>query len=101
MLEHFQHQILDELEGAKHYIQMAMESRASHPAWAKMFVDMSSAELGHASNLYKMFNEEVEGLRKVYTNGLPDYIQNIVSDVTKNYTECYAKVKYMHDAYNK
>lgn len=100
MLEYFRDQIMDELDGAKNYIRLAMQSKGSHPAWAKMFVEMSSAELGHATNLYKMFNEEVDGLNKAYTV-MPDEIATIVSDVTKHYAKCYAEVKYMHEAYNK
>lgn len=100
MLEYFHEQIKDELEGAKRYIQMAMESKASHPAWAKMFVDMSAAELNHASNLYKMFSEEADNLKRAYKE-MPEWLDNIIHDTNVHYSECYAKVKYMHDAYNK
>lgn len=100
MLEYFCNQIKDELRGAKRYIQMAMESKGSHPAWSKMFVEMSSMELGHASNLYKMFSEEAELVKKTYKE-IPKYLDDIITDTNEHYSECYAKIKYMHEAYNK
>ena len=100
MLEYFRDQIMDELHGAKNYIKLAMQSKGTHPAWAKMFVEMSSAELGHAANLYKMFNEETDALKRAYTV-IPEELSDIIEYVTDEYTKCYAQVKYMHEAYNK
>lgn len=100
MLEYFRDQIMDELHGAKNYIKLAMQSKGSHPSWAKMFVEMSSAELEHATNLFKMFNEETNALSKAY-NTMPEELTDIIDEVTSHYAKCYSEVKYMHEAYNK
>lgn len=50
-LLYFNRQIRDELQGARHYVQCAMEIKQSYPQRARVFIDMSLAELNHASSL--------------------------------------------------
>ena len=56
-LEYFKTQIRDELDGAKEYIEKAIESKISHPSWSNCFVGMSDAEIEHATKLMKMMEE--------------------------------------------
>lgn len=100
MLEYFKDQIKDEIVGAKKYIQLAMKTKVSNPDWSSTFAEMSLAELGHASNLYKMFTDESGPLMESFTE-VPDYINDIVSEVIGYYSKHYAEVMYMHQAYTK
>ena len=98
MLEYFKAQIQDELEGAKNYVQLAFESKALHPEWSKLFLEMSSAEMDHASKLYKMFTDEIGSLMASFTE-VPDYICDIFDSVIEYYSENYAEVLYLHKLY--
>lgn len=99
-LEYFKCQIEDELHGAKCYIKIAMETKSSNPMWSKAFVDMSATELGHATNLYKMCEEYYQKLGTSYTI-IPVYIKECYDEITQIYGEKFAKVKYLHELYNK
>lgn len=98
--EYFRDQMTEELEGAADYAKLALEMKAMNPAWGKMLLDMSAAELGHATTLHKMYDEYCQVVGKSY-NELPQYMRDIHSEIAKIYAECYAKVKLMHEAYNK
>ena len=54
---YFKEHIEEEIEGSIEYIKRAIEIKPMSQSWSKMFVDMSSAELEHAKNLHKMFEE--------------------------------------------
>ena len=100
MLEYFRDKLKDELCGAKDYVKMALESKTTHPAWAKMYLDMSAAELNHATNLYKMSDEYYREVISSYKE-VPEYIKNVWDEIVSMYAEKSAKVKYMHEMYNK
>lgn len=97
-LDYFKSHIKEELEGAKDYIKRAIEIKPMDPNWAKMFVEMSTAELNHANYLYTMFIQYVDILDKSFPN-TPDYIFECKNKVTDIYTEMSAKVKMMHEMY--
>lgn len=99
-LEYFKHQIYDELCGAEEYIRHAIEIKAMESNWGALLVDMSSAELKHATNLYNMAQEYYVKMTSKYTV-IPEYIKQMWEDLTKYYTEMTAKIKYIHDMYNK
>lgn len=99
-LKYFKDQICDELRGAKCYIKLAIETKTSNPMWSKAFVDMSATELGHATNLYKMFEEYYQKVGSSYSV-IPDYLKECYDEAVQMYTEKFAKVRYMHDLYNK
>lgn len=100
MLEYFRDKIKDELCGGKEYIKMAIEFKSSHPAWGKMFVDMSAAELSHATNLYKMADEYYKEVTGAYKE-IPKYMREMWDEIVTMYTDKSAEVKYMHDLYNR
>lgn len=95
---YFKEQIHDELHGAKAYIKRAIEFKAMNPTWAKTFAEMSAGELEHASHLYKMFQEYYSKLASTYEK-IPEYIEEINCCILDEYTECSAKVKYLHDMF--
>ena len=97
---YFKDQICDEIEGARAYIKHAIEIKAMNPAWSKMFVEMSSAELEHVKNLYKMFDEYYQKLRGTYST-MPDYIEDARACIMHMYTEDFAQIKYLHELYLK
>ena len=99
-ISYFKEQIEDELCGAKDYIVLAMETKAANIAWAKQFAEMSSAELGHASALYNIFNEYYKTVTSAYTI-VPDYIESAMHDITEMYSDCVPKIKIMHEMFTK
>lgn len=98
--EYFKNQINEELCGAKDYIKKAIELKPMNITWSKMLVDMSAAELNHATNLYKMFNEYYDIMAKKYSE-VPEYIEEIRDEVIDCYAEKSAIVKAMHEMYAK
>lgn len=99
-LEYFENHIKEELEGAEDYIKQAIEIRAMTQTWAKSLVEMSAAELQHATNLYKMFEEFYVTFTKPYSE-IPEYISDTKERITNCFAKKYAKVKAMHEAYSK
>lgn len=97
--KYFKEQIADELDGAKCYIKKAIELKPMAPAWTKMLVEMSAAELKHAEYLYKMFSEYYQQIKSTYKE-VPKYIEDDYKEATDIYTECTAKVKLMHEMVN-
>lgn len=59
-LNYFKHQICDELEGAKEYSKLVIESKITHPKWTEHFISMAHTELEHAKTLKTMFDEYYE-----------------------------------------
>lgn len=99
-LQYFKDHICEELDGAKEYIQLAIELKAMDSSWAKNLVDMSAAELDHASKLFKMFESYCDLISEPYDE-VPEYISDCHKKVIKMYTEKSSAVRYMHDMYNK
>ena len=99
-LQYFKEHLDDELEGAKDYIMRAMELKPMNLSWAKHFVEMSSAELNHATTIYELFNDYYKTLSGSYTK-MPEYIENIKKEMTETYTDCYPKIKIMHEMFSK
>lgn len=99
-LEYFHDRICDELSGAEDYIKFAMEVRAMDSSFGKHFVEMSAMELDHATTLYKMFETYYQQASKAFTE-IPEHMSKMQKCITDKYMEGYAKVKALHDAYNK
>ena len=99
-LEYFHDKICDELSGAEDYIKFAMEVRAMDPTFAKQFVEMSAAELDHATKLYKMFEQYYMQATKAFSE-IPQHMSDMQKCIVNKYMDGYAKVKTLHDAYSK
>lgn len=99
-LEYFHDRICDELSGAEDYITFAMEIRAMDASFSKQFVEMSAAELEHATKLYKMFEQYYQQAVKSFST-IPDHMSKIQKEIMEKYMSGYAKVKAMHEAYSK
>lgn len=63
-LKYFKEQIHEELEGARDYIDKAVEAKVSNPAWCSTFAHMADAEADHAGKLMAM--------TKIYLQQHPD-----------------------------
>lgn len=96
--KYFKEQIADELQGARCYIKKAIELKPMVPAWSKMLVEMSAAELKHADNLYKMFTEYYQKISETY-NEVPKYIDDARNEIVDMYTEEKVAVQAMHTMY--
>lgn len=99
-LEYFHDRICDELSGAEDYITFAMEVRAMDASFGKQFADMSAMELDHATRLFKMFEQYYGQAAKAFTE-IPEHMSKMQKEITEKYMKGYAKVKALHDAYNK
>lgn len=100
MLEYFKKLLCDELEGAEEYIKNALEFKATYPEWSKTFVTMSATELDHATNIYKMAEASYDETVRAYSEP-PKHLHEMWECIVDKYTTKSAKVKYMHDMYNK
>lgn len=99
-LEYFYDRICDELSGAEDYITFAMEVRAMDGNFSKQFVEMSAAELDHATRLYKMFEQYYQQAAKAFST-IPEHMTKMQKEIIDKYMTGYAKIKIMHEAYNK
>lgn len=101
-LFYFNRQMRDELHGAKNYIQMAMECKQANPTRARMFVDMSSAELSHATNLQKMFEDAQTTIyNQTNDESFREFLNDFHTEVVGMYSEETSNIKYMHEMYGK
>ena len=98
--EYYMDHIRDELDGAKAYAKAALELKYISSSWAKMFLDMCMQELNHAKNFYDMFNEYYEKVTKPYGE-VPKYFRDKKTKIVDMYTECYSKIKCMHEMASK
>lgn len=99
-LSYFKEHIEEELDGATDYIKRAMELKPINLTWAKHFVDMSIAELGHATMLFDLFNDYYKTLGGSYAE-MPKYIEDTKTEITNKYVDCYPKIKIMHEMFTK
>ena len=66
-IKKYVHDIADELDGAKHYIETALEYKAAgNSERYSGYKDMSIAELGHATRLHQYAVQDIEQLKAVY-----------------------------------
>lgn len=97
---YFKERICEELEGAKCYAKDAIEIKAMNSDWGKMLLEMSAGELDHATKLWKMFDQYYKIISDAYKT-VPDYIEELHREAASMYAEKAAKVRYMHEMYNK
>ena len=85
---YFKEHILEELDGAKGYIDKAIESKISHPAWTRQFVSMADMEVEHATTLMKMLESHIKN-KTTPTNPLDPNTspETIYKDLMKSYGE--------------
>lgn len=102
-LLYYNHQIRDELSGARQYIEKAMEDKQTYPTRARMYVEMSASELAHAGNLFKMFEECYKELYddKETNESFKFFLDKFRSEVVQMYTQEAANVRYLHELYTK
>ena len=97
---YFKDHICEELDGACDYIKKAIELKAMDAAMAKIFMEMSAAELNHATQLHKMFGEYYTKVTGVYKEA-PEYLVKIKDRIEEVFPEKSAKVLLMHEMYKK
>ena len=55
-IKKLEHQIMDELSGAREYKQCAMNWKDTDPEISKKYMDMSKQELGHGKDLMEIMS---------------------------------------------
>ena len=98
--EYFKEHICEELDGACDYIKKAIELKAMDVAMSKIFVDMSAAELNHATQLHKMCGEYYAKVTGVYKEA-PEYLAETKDFIEDVFPEKSAKILLMHEMYKK
>lgn len=98
-LDFFYEHIEEELCSAKEYITLAIEKRSTRPEWSKTLVSMSSDELTHATDFYKMFETYYADCTKAYSTNIPEYLEKKAHEITECYAHKASKVKYLHEMY--
>lgn len=99
-LKYLSSHICEELDGAEEYITKAIELKPMTMQWARTLMDMATAELTHANNLYKMY---MEYYQKVNTSNseLPAFMTEDYEDIVKKYSTRTALIKNMIDMFSK
>ena len=76
--------IAEELDGAKNYIEIALEYKASGDSYRyNKYKEMSIQELGHASILHEFAVQDIAKLKEVY----PDIPQKMMDTWQHAHTE--------------
>ena len=87
--------ITEELEGAKDYIEKALEYKASGNADRyNSYKEMSIQELGHATKLHQFAVQDIEKLKTVYPE-IPNGMMERWEHAHKEYVEKAAWIKQM------
>ena len=63
-------QFIDEIDGAKEYYECALKHRDTKPEFAKIYANMASTELDHASELVSMAKKIVAEERSETKDGV-------------------------------
>lgn len=92
--------LCEELEGAKDYIQRAIEIKAMDSSWGKMLYDMSVQELSHADNFFKMMQDYYKKVTSVYKK-TPKYMEDCMDEAVEMYTEEHSAIKVMQELYSR
>lgn len=88
----------EELEDAEEYIEHALKYKESAPEMASLLVKLSAEELGHASMLSNLAEQELTLKRK--NGAAPDAAFAQVHDWLKcKFADRMASVRRMHDAF--
>ena len=84
--------IAEELDGAKHYMESALEYKAAGNADRyNRYKEMSVQELGHAMSLHDFAVQDIEKLKSVY----PDVPQNMQDKWDKAHVEFVEKTAWI------
>lgn len=87
---YYNSQIDEELEGAKFYTEKSIAAKDSHPDWSQMYSKMAEAEIDHATNLVRIFEDDLRESRSED----PIYSQ-IHDSIIKKYSETVAMIRLM------
>ena len=87
--------IREELDGAKHYIETALEYKAAGDgARYNTYKDMSIQEMNHANNLHQFAVQDIEKLKSVYPE-IPNDMMDKWNKAHVEYVEKAAWIKQM------
>ena len=87
--------IAEELDGAKHYMECALEYKAmGNTARYTRYKEMSTQELGHAMSLHDFAVQDIEALKAVYPD-VPSEMQDKWDKSHVDFVEKAAWIKQM------
>lgn len=85
-------EIAEELDGAKKYMEKALEYKASgNTARYTKYKEMSVQELGHANTIHEIAVQDIEQLKSVY----PDIPQKMMDKWEKAHKEFVGKMAWI------
>ena len=98
--EYLRDRICEELDGACDYIKMAIELKSMDDITSKSFMEMSAAELQHATELYRMFGAYYNKVTSAFKEPA-EYLVKIKNFLGEEFPEKSAKILLMHEMYKK
>ena len=85
-------EIAEELDGAKHYIETALEYKAmGNSTRYNKYKEMSIQELGHAMNLHEFAVQDIQQLKSVY----PDIPQKMMDAWDRSHVDFVEKTAWI------
>ena len=84
-------EIAEELHGAKHYIEVALEYKATDSTRYAKYKELSMQELNHAMVLHEFCVQDIEKLKIVY----PDIPQKMMDKWNKAHAEYVEKTAWI------
>lgn len=97
-LKYFEEHICEELEGARDYIVRAIELKGMDKRWADIFYKMSLEEVGHAKQMFALYEEYV----KILSDNLvrrPEYISESMETMIDTYSASLSEITIMQNIY--
>ena len=91
--------MFEEFDDAKEYMYHAENLKGVNNEWSKYFYDMAKAEVDHATNFYKMFDQHYKSLDT--KPELSAYMEPFKLDMDKCYMEKMSKIRYMMETYSR
>ena len=90
-MNYFKEHIKEELDGARDYIDKAIEAKINHPIWVPIFVSMADTEAEHAGHLMKMLETCIRSKTPASIPIDPAVVQvnpeTVYKDLMKHYGE--------------
>lgn len=90
-MNYFKEHIKEELDGAKDYIEKAVEAKINHPAWVHTLVSMADTEAEHAGHLMKMLETCIRSKTTASTTQDPALPQANPETVYKDLMKLYGE----------
>lgn len=98
IMEELSDRIEEEMDDAEKYIKLALEEKEERPQIAKLYYDLSVAEMGHADNLHRHSVQIIDDYRREKGDPPADMMA-VYNYMHKKQMEKAHKIKMWQDSY--